>query len=233
MVAIPILAYFNTPHPWPNNQCIYDTPGMIPPGPIKAFYATERVSEEQELEGLQVPVPRSCRILNTKGNCVWCSMELAARYAEITSLYNITKNVRDGGDLHCQGGSSPEPVREFLKLKHIRYDMIDDKKDVNFLIQHCKLERRPVCFAIPGHMLSLVHIDPDAKIIKVIDNADRSLSVQQWPWEKFFRIWSGWAYVIYGEPDLIPYKYDPWARIPIIDGERPFIVPPEYIPIPK
>ena len=115
LFAIPTLIYFNTNQLWPNNQCIYDTPDLVPPGPIKAFYSTAYAPESEELEDVQVPVPRSCRILNTKGNCVWCSLEVAARYAEITSLYNITKNVRDGGDPHCQGGSSPEPVKNFLE----------------------------------------------------------------------------------------------------------------------
>lgn len=229
------------PRPVPTHidQCIYPMPGeqaeIVPPSPVKAFYSTAFVPEEQELAGVSVPVPRNCRILNTKGSCVWCSLELAGRYAEIKELYDITKNPRDGGDPRCQGGSSPSPVRAFLNDKHIKYEMIEDKSKTDWLVQKVKIERRPVCFAIPGHMLSLVHYDPDTKMIKVIDNADHTLSVQQWSWDKFHRLWSGWAYVIYGEPDIIPFKYNPWNLIPIIDGATGEALPMQrdYFPIPK
>lgn len=56
---------------------------------------TTLFNKAAELEGVQVPVPRDCRVVNTKGNCVWCSLELLARYAEVKELYNITKNVKE------------------------------------------------------------------------------------------------------------------------------------------
>lgn len=201
----------------------------IGPKVVNYTYRSAPIPEAEELEGLQVPVPRDCRILNTKGNCVWCSLELLARYAEYKELYNITKNVRDGGDPRCQGGSSPSPVRRFLEAEKIKYEMITNG-DRSFLEKYCKVQRRGVAFDIPGHMLNLVHYDPETKIIKVIDNADRSLSVQTWSWEKFHRLWGGWAYVIFREPDLIPYKYNPWRSIPIMGIKEE--ISREYLPVP-
>lgn len=210
------------PYPIPVNEV------EIGPG-VRTYFYAHQIPEEQELEGLQVPVPRDCRIINTKGNCVWCSLELAGRYQGMTELHNITKNVRDGGDPRCQGGSSPSPVRSFLEDENIKYEMITNG-DKNFLIKYCKGQRRPVCFDVPGHMLNLVHYDPDTKLVKVIDNADHSLSVQTWSWEKFHSRWGGWAYVVFGEPDLLPYKYNTWRLIPIIGGEDKYHE--DFLPIP-
>lgn len=195
-------------------------------------FAGVPLSEEEELEGLQVPVPRSMRVLNTKGCCVWSSMQVAANYSGMTQLYGITKDVKDGGDRRCQGGSSPSPVRSFLEDEKIKFDMIENG-DVKFLIKYCKEQRRPVCFDIPGHMLNLVHYDPDTKLIKIIDNADYSLSVQTWSWEKFHSKWQGWAYVIIGEPDNILYMYDTYQFIGVTYGDKDFVAPKGYFPLPK
>ncbi len=203
------------------------------PNVVTYTYRDNILPEKQELENLQVPVPRSDRVFNTKGNCVWCSLELAARYANIKELYNITKNPKDGGDPRCQGASSPGPVRRFLEAKNIKYEMITNG-DRNFLIKYCKEQRRPVCFGIPGHMLTLVHYDPETKVVKVIDNADRSLSVQTWSWEKFHKLWDGWSYVIIGVPDSIPYKYNIAGKLPIMDMNNPqehYRI--DYIPMPS
>ncbi len=205
--------------------------GIYGPNLVAYVYGDPQ-DESEELKDVQVPIPRKDRVINTKGNCVWCSLELAGRYAEIEKLYNITKNPRDGGDPRCQGASSPSPVRRYLEAEKIKYEMITNG-DRNFLVQKCKIERRPVAFGIPGHMLTLVHYDPDTKIVKVIDNADHSLSVQTWSWDKFHKLWDGWSYVIYGEPDIIPYKYFPARKLPIIDMNNPQQKYPEdYIPYP-
>lgn len=205
-------------------------------GPGVKLYTFQNTipDEEVELKDVQVPVPRSMRILNTKGNCVWCSLEVLARYAEMEELYGITRDVSDGGDPRCQGGSSPSPVRSFLNSKNITYEMATDYAEgEKILIKACKEERRGVAFGIPGHMLNCVHYDPETKIIKVIDNADRSLSVQTWSWEKFHSKWDGWCYAIYGKPDKIPLKYETLVdKIPIIDTTDPQgKYPKGYIPI--
>lgn len=62
------------------------------------------------------------------------------------------------------------PVRSFLdnRIKNglkIRYEMITDKRNTDFLVKYCKFERRGVAFAIPGHMLTLIHYDPETKVI--------------------------------------------------------------------
>lgn len=208
-------------------------------GPGVELYTSTDIIDSDELKDVQVPVPRDCRILNTKGNCVWCSLELLARFAYMEQLYNITKNVSDGGDPRCQGGSSPEPVRRFLNSKKIKYDMYTDKTEgEKLLLKACKIERRGAAFAIPGHMLNCIHYDPDTKIVKVIDNADRSLAVQTWSWDKFYRLWAGsgyWVYAIYGEPDRVQERYSTLAdQIPIFDRNSPQgKYPKGYIVIPK
>lgn len=204
---------------------------IIGPGLQVYTYTDNPVPEEIELKDVQVPIPRSMRVLNTKGCCVWSSAEVLAYYAELKTLYGITKDVRDGGNPYTQGGASSGNVKYFFDKKHIKYEMIVDKSNTAFLVRGCKIERRGVAFGIRGHMLNLVHYDPDTKIVKVIDNADRSLSVQTWSWEKFHRVWSGWAYVIYAEPDIIPFKYVTLPNwFPIVNrNEAPFEFSNKYI----
>ena len=96
----------------------------------------------------------------------------------------------------------------------------------------------PVLFAIPRMAGWLAHWkesldDPDTKIIKIIDNADRNLAVQTWSWEKFHRIWGGWAYVIFNEPDPIPYKYNPWTAMPVQQRGQELHITREYFPLPN
>jgi hypothetical protein len=84
-------------------------------------------------------------------------------------------------------------------------------------------------------MLNCIHYDPETKVVKVIDNADRSLSVQTWTWEKFHSRWDGWCYIIYGDPDIVPDKYTTIAnKIPIIDKNgQQGNYDKRYIPKPK
>jgi hypothetical protein len=204
---------------------------IIGPGLQVYTYTNAPVPEEIELKDVQVPIPRSMRVLNTKGCCVWSSAEVLAYYAELKALYGITKDVRDGGDRYTQGGASSGNVKYFFAQKKIKYEMIVDKSNTAFLVRGCKIERRGVAFGIRGHMLNLVHYDPETKIVKVIDNADRSLSVQTWTWEKFHNVWSGWAYIIYAEPDIIPFKYVTLPNwFPIVNrNEPPFEFSNKYI----
>jgi len=211
-----------------SNDTLNDAVGPypIPPGEIeigpgtKAYYTASKVQIPEAIEnaGIQCPVPKKDRIINTKGNCVWCSISLSSRYAGITKLYNISADVSKGGDRRCQGGSSPSPVRQFLEAEHIKYDMITNG-DRSFLVKYCKEQRRMLSVGQPGHMLSMVHYDPDTKTIKIIDNADWSLSVQQVNWDKWHQRWDGWAVAVIGEPDLVPYKLNCWKKIPFLFPE--------------
>jgi len=218
------------------DQCVYSVSSGLDgaPGPLNNFYQTKKVPENKELRGVQVPIPRKDRVLNENGNCVWCSLEMLARYAEIKSLYDITKDPEDGGDPRCQDGAWWPPVKALLDEKKIKYRVVwpQDTTRTDLLIRGCKIERRGVAFDIKGHMLVLVHYDPNKKIIKVIDNADRSLSIQTWSWEKFHKVWRGWAFMIYGDPDIIPQKNNPWNKIPIERNGKLLAVPPKYLPIP-
>lgn len=226
------------PPPSNHSHQHFDVPTI---GPDVKMYKT--ASEENELEGVQVPVPRDCRILNRKGSCVWCSMELLGRYAEIKSLYGITKNPGDGGDPRCQGAANINHVRSFLQSKGIRYEDVlpyggsdpGRVKGKALLVKACKTERRGAAFAIPGHMLVCVHYDPDTKTVKVIDNADWGLNIQTWSWEKFHRVWDGWVYVLYGDPDIVPNKYTSLPnQIPIKDrNNKQGKYDKDYIPSPN
>lgn len=201
----------------------------IGPNLVHYTYTTAKISEEEELKDVQVPIPREIRSLNTKGSCCYNSLEVLARYAKIKKLYYITRDVDKGGHPYAQGASSPTPMRKFLNLMNVKYDMITNG-DMNFLIKYVKEQRRGVCFDIPGHVLNIISIHDD--YIKVIDNADWSLSVQTWSMSKFKRLWGGWAYTIFAEDDIVPYYYDPYINLGIDDNGKLFYRK-EYFPIPK
>lgn len=166
-----------------------------------------------DTEGVQVPIPMKDRVYNKTGiQCCWSSAETLARYAEIKILYDLTERPE------YRSYANPDPVKRMFNRFNVKYKMqYAGNKDTKILIQTCKIERRGIAFAISGHVMVLVHFDPKADVVKYINNSDRTLAIRTWSMEKFMRVWTGWCYVPYGEPDLIPRKYNPWRRIPIIN----------------
>src|SRR4051812_15544159 len=77
-------------------------PATKPEVPRKAQVSSEKwYGSDDELDGVQVPVPMKDRVFNATGTqCVWCSLELLGRWAEEPKLVGLTKQ-RD-----CQSYSS-------------------------------------------------------------------------------------------------------------------------------
>ena len=206
----------------------------IGPNVVHYTYTTKKISEEEELKDVQVPIPRVLRLLNTKGQCVYSSMSVLARYAKIKKLYYICNDVDDPvhpGDARCQSGSSPTPTRKVLDSYNVKYDMITNY-DYNFFKKYVQQQRRGAAFDVVGHMMNIVHFSEEEGIVKVIDNADWSLSVQTWSMAKFKKVWRGWAYVVFAEDDIVPYYYDPYVNLGI-DNNGNILYRKEYFPIPK
>lgn len=160
---------------------------------------------------LQVPIPRDCRIPNRTGSqCVWSSHETLARYAYITPLYDLTRRPEYGG----RAGSAS--AASMLHKFRVNYQMTV-VKDFSLLERACAIEHRGVAFDVPGHMMTMVHFDKVAGVVKYIDNSDSTLSVRTMSMETFKKQWCGWAVVIYGSPDQLPLRLSPWQGIPVLD----------------
>jgi hypothetical protein len=95
-------------------------------------------------------------------------------------------------------------------------------------------EGRGALMDVPGHAIVICHYDEKNKIVKVIDNSDRSLRIQSWSMDKFNKLWGGWILVIYGKNDIFLDRLRGLLEeIPIIDKNNPQgVYPKNYIPIP-
>jgi len=194
-----------------------------------------QVEEENDAADAQVPMPWKDRVPNRSGiQCVWCSIETLARWAEITTLYDLTDVYKRYGD--------PGPAASVLKKYGIKYVMqYPGNKNTDILKRGCETERRGVAIGTHHgqHMMVLIHFDEKAGIAKYINNSDfqnrqdQKLIVHTIAMKDFMNLWTGWAILIYGEPDKVPLKFNPWRKLKIVDingnelkrGER-------YIPIP-
>lgn len=179
----------------PNHIC--PNPNLeLQPNPVKEFEGTVDASAYT-----QVYIPEKDRVFNKTGiQCVWSSIETLARYAEIKKLYDITNND------NYKSYAGPQSLRIMLEKYGIKYEMTTNKKDRSLLIKGCTVEKRGVGFDIPGHAMVLVHYDEEAGIVKYINNSDRSLKIRTWTMEEFNKRWAGWAFIIYGDEDIIPKK---------------------------
>lgn len=179
-----------------------------PVNPVKGFEG----KVDEDLEKVQVPIPFKDRVPNrTEIQCVWSSAETLARYAECEKLYDITFND------NYKGYAGPSSLKTMLKKYGVKYEMTVNKKDRSLLVKGCVLERRGVAFDIPGHVMVLVHYDEKAGIVKYINNSDKELKIRTWTMEEFNRRWAGWAFIIYADEDIIPYKYNKIPDIKVKD----------------
>lgn len=168
-----------------------------------------------DTDGVQVPIERKDRVRNKTGvQCVWSSHETLARYAEIKELYDIT-DMRE-----YKSYAGPDNARRMLERFNIKYKMTTTK-DVSLLDQACRVEHRGATFDVPGHMMTLVHFSQKDGIVKYIDNSDKTLAIRTMSMKEFMRRWCGWAVVIYGEPDKVPFIANPWRIIPIKNNKKP------------
>lgn len=142
---------------------------------------------------IQVDIAKEDRVPNKTGiQCVWSSIETVARHNKIEELYDLTEDSR------CKSFAGPSSAAKILKEKKIKFEQTVSEKDISLLIKGCKEERWGVCFGIPGHMMTMVHFDHEnEKIVKYIDNSDKTLSVRTWTLNQFYSKWDGWVLMIY------------------------------------
>jgi len=188
---------------------------------------------DSELQDTQVPIPMKDRVYNRTGiQCVWCSCEVLGRYAEEPKLINLTY------DPDCQGYSTPFRTKRKLNQIGVNFIQTTDKSEGRALIRKTVVqERRGAVFGVPGHAMNIVHYDEEKKIVKYINNSDKSLKIRTWTMEEFERRWDGWVLVIYADNDIISLKYISEKNklfIPIIDRNgAQGVYPKDYILFPN
>lgn len=188
-------------------NCLYPSPLFASNINPVASYEGE---EDTDLFNVQVPISFEDRVPNRTGiQCVWCSFETIARYAKETRLYDITRMKE------YQGYAGPSTAKAMLERFGIDYEMTT-KGDRELLIKGCQTERRGAVFAVPGHMMTMVHYDERAGVVKYINNSDPQLKIRAWSMSEFDKRWTGWAAIIYAKEDIIPNKYRV-LELPIMD----------------
>lgn len=209
---------------------MYPAPGQPVANPVAEYEGTPE--EEEELKDVQVPVPMKDRVFNRTGiQCVWCSLECCGRWAEEQKLINLT-------DLpDCKSYSSPGSAARKLNQIKVKFEQVTNKQAGRELLRKAVTrERRGALFAVPGHAMNIVHYDEDKKVVKYINNSDRTLKIRTWTMDEFEKRWEGWVCVIYADNDIIPGKFKPpfILTLPIIDrnGPQGQYDPKTYIPIP-
>lgn len=211
-----------------------DTHGVDNLYPNPEHYCQNPVSEyegevDEDLTDVMVPIPMKDRVFNKTGiQCVWCSLETIGRYAEEPKLIDMTE-LSD-----CKSYSGPDSAGRKLRQLKVKFEQTTSRSDRSLLIKSVVKERRGCLFDVPGHAMTLIHYDEEKKIVKYINNSDRSLAVRTWTMDEFNRRWGGWICVIYADNDIIPFKYSQAMNLPIVDrNNQQGKYPKEYILLPK
>jgi hypothetical protein len=191
--------------------------------------------EENELEGTQCPIPMACRVRNYTGTqCVFSSLECLARWGEINELLQPSPLTSRPG---CKSYSGPTDAANKINKFGVRFENeYKNRSKALILLKKAMSEGRGALMDIPGHAIVICHYDEKQKVVKIIDNSDRSLRVQTWSMEKFNKLWGGWIMVIFNQNDPFPYKAKKGLanEMPIIDRNEPQgFYPKNYIPEPK
>jgi len=146
------------------------------------------VKVSDDTDGVQVPIPMSCRVYNRSGSqCVWCSIEVLARYHKIEALYTLTQKYK-----HATGGGE---VSRVLNRLNIKYTMQDEgERNTQILIDACEKGWGAGVGLHGTHMVNVVHFKDG--VVKIIDNSDSSLSIRSMSMNQFLRAWDGWVVVL-------------------------------------
>ncbi len=163
------------------------TPPAPPPAPV-----------EPDCVGVQVPIPKDCRVFNKSGSqCVWCSIECLGRYHKVRELYEGDRRLT----LKYTWATGPAEVQRVLSSNYptVKWKQVQSKSELrNFIKTYVTEKKFGVGIGIPGHMLNLVHYDEQAKVVKVIDNCGpKALQVQYWSMDKFDRLADGWVLTVF------------------------------------
>jgi hypothetical protein len=190
---------------------------------------------ENELEGVQCPIPMVDRVRNHTGiQCVFSSLETLGNWAECKQLINPAITSRPD----CKSYSSPTDINFKLKKFGVKFEQsyTEERKGID-LIKKAMAEGRGCLFGVPGHAMVLIHYDEKTNIVKWIDNSDYNLRVQTMTISKFKSSWDRWVAVIYADPDIIDDKLNRTHlanKIPIVDqNNNQGEYPKDYIPFPQ
>ena len=160
-------------------------PPMVPTAPPEKPKPTD-----PELVDVHVPIPKEMRVYNKSGSqCVWCTIEMLAKFNDIKGAKDLTLTYK-----HATG---PREVARVLNGRGVKFKQTI-RKDEDMLEEYVMRRKLGVGVGVNhgSHMILVCHFDRQAKIVKVIDNSDRSLRVQTWTLDQFRRKWSDWVLVI-------------------------------------
>jgi hypothetical protein len=181
-----------------NPQPFIVNPPVIPvlPMPLPQPPLPELV--EPDCVGVQVKIAKANRVYNKSGSqCVWVSIETLSRHHGVKDIYEGDSRISK----HYTWATGPGEVNRVLTSKYpnVKWRQIQGRSQLKPFVKKYVTEKKlGVGLGIPGHMLTLVHYDEDAKIVKVIDNGgSKALQVQEWTMERFDRIAEGWALVVF------------------------------------
>jgi len=157
-------------------------PPSLPPPSVQPPQA------DADTVGCQVCVPKALRIFNKSGSqCVWCSAEMLGRLHQVKGLVGLTDRYK-----HATG---PGEFGSVMTQRGVKFKQVNGR-DLDFIQEWVADKKMGVGIGVNhNHVILLCHFERD-KLVKVIDNSDRSLSVQTWDWSKFQRHFSGWVFVI-------------------------------------
>ncbi len=186
--------------PQPPPERLPEVPPQLPP----KLPNPPQPEVEPDLIGVQVPIPKNCRVYNASGSqCVWCSIECLGRYHKVKELYEGDTRITK----YHTWATVPFEVAQVMKTKYpsVKWTQITSRNETNSFIKKYVTEKKlGAGFAISGHMLNIVHYDEAAKTVKVIDNlGPQALKVQEWSMDKFNRVAVGWALTVF-PPGYIP-----------------------------
>jgi len=208
----------------------------LPPNEVLTKFTPAYISNapEENLEGVQCPIPMKDRVPNRTGiQCVWASIEVIGRWAEEPKLINPPLTSR----AECKSYASPTLAAKELTALGVKFEQsYGDKAAGISLIKKAMAEGRGCLWGVPGHAMDLIHYDEDKNVVKWIDNSDSSLAVQTTTVPKFKDRWDSWVLVIYADKDIIPTKLNKGLarNIPILDRNNTqgeYLK--DYVPIPK
>ncbi len=166
---------------------------------------------DQEVADVQVPIPKEMRVFNKSGSqCVWCTIEMLAKFNRIPKANDLTQTYK-----HATG---PREVAQVLTGRGVKFKQ-SIRKDEGMLEEYVAKRKLGVGVGVNHgtHMILVCHFDRQAKIVKVIDNSDRSLRVQTWTLDQFRKIWSDWVLVILPDGDKTTDSQD----TPLVTQENP------------
>lgn len=169
-----------------------------------------------ELNSVQCPIPPKDRVPNySRIQCVWSSLECLARWADCRQLLDPPLTSRP----QCQSFAGPREAADVLNANRVYFEQArGDRGRGLLLIRKAMANGRGCLFDIPGHAMVLVHFDEKNKVVKYINNSEKTLTVRAWTLDEFYKRWDTWVLVIYANPDPFPWKTGRAAQqIPVLD----------------